>query len=249
MDRSTKSKHALPLIPPDAKPCVWMTAGVVAYKMCDRDFDCDHCPLDAGLCGRDYRLAAEADEARDGEERFEFPSNQFYLAEHTWARPVDRGRVRCGADAFAARLLSRANSIVLPAEGSVLHQGRVGIWISEDDRLVPLLVPVSGQVARCNRRAQASPGLVGSSPYDEGWLIEMNCPDWDSERERLLDAGGIRQLVQRQMTAFRKRVARYTDAPDPALGPTMADGGQPLSDVRRILGPERYRRLILRFLS
>ena len=31
--------------------CVWMEAGVVGYKLCDREFDCDHCPFDAALRG------------------------------------------------------------------------------------------------------------------------------------------------------------------------------------------------------
>ncbi len=29
--------------------CVWMDAGVVNYKLCDRGFDCDRCPLDQAL--------------------------------------------------------------------------------------------------------------------------------------------------------------------------------------------------------
>lgn len=32
--------------------CVWMQAGVVGYKLCDREFDCDQCPFDAALRGQ-----------------------------------------------------------------------------------------------------------------------------------------------------------------------------------------------------
>ena len=32
--------------------CVWMRAGVIRFWLCDRDFDCEHCPLDAALRGR-----------------------------------------------------------------------------------------------------------------------------------------------------------------------------------------------------
>ncbi len=31
------------------KPCIWMEAGVIDYKICDKDFDCDHCELDRAL--------------------------------------------------------------------------------------------------------------------------------------------------------------------------------------------------------
>ncbi|HYW69484.1 MAG TPA: hypothetical protein VE961_00530 [Pyrinomonadaceae bacterium] len=29
--------------------CVWMDAGVVNYKLCDRSYDCERCPLDQAL--------------------------------------------------------------------------------------------------------------------------------------------------------------------------------------------------------
>ena len=32
--------------------CVWMRAGVIRFWLCDRDFDCDNCPLDAALRAR-----------------------------------------------------------------------------------------------------------------------------------------------------------------------------------------------------
>jgi len=31
--------------------CVWMRAGVIRFWLCDRDFDCENCPLDAALRG------------------------------------------------------------------------------------------------------------------------------------------------------------------------------------------------------
>lgn len=31
--------------------CVWMRAGVIRFWLCDRNFDCDNCPLYAALKG------------------------------------------------------------------------------------------------------------------------------------------------------------------------------------------------------
>jgi glycine cleavage system H protein len=225
-----------------------MTAGLVAYKICDHDFDCENCPLDAGLCGRDARTAAPEMEAGLPAGAFEIPADRLYHGSHTWAQPFDQGRVRFGIDAFAAHLLSRASSVVLPAEGTLLQQGRVGFWISEDTRLVPLVSPVTGRVLKRNQQVQKSPGLVAESPYGQGWLLEVACPDWSSQRKRLVEADRVRGLVQRQMASFRKRVSRFVEQSDQAVGPTMADGGEQLTDVRKILGPTRYRRLVMQFL-
>lgn len=43
--------------------CVWMQAGVVGYKLCDREFDCDRCPFDAALRGE----ASHDRRGREGE--------------------------------------------------------------------------------------------------------------------------------------------------------------------------------------
>jgi hypothetical protein len=37
------------LLPAGSLPCVWMAAGLLAYKLCDRGFDCESCPLDCAL--------------------------------------------------------------------------------------------------------------------------------------------------------------------------------------------------------
>jgi len=33
----------------EKKPCIWMEAGVIDYKICDKDFECEHCELDRAL--------------------------------------------------------------------------------------------------------------------------------------------------------------------------------------------------------
>lgn len=42
-----------PRMPPPAGalPCVWMSAGLVAYKLCDRNFECEGCPFDLAMRG------------------------------------------------------------------------------------------------------------------------------------------------------------------------------------------------------
>ena len=63
--------------------CIWMEAGMVAYKLCDLDFNCDACPLDDLL----RKKSAAADEPplsslyasipERGSENTETPTQQF----------------------------------------------------------------------------------------------------------------------------------------------------------------------------
>lgn len=35
--------------PPGLLPCVWMSAGLVAFKLCDREGECESCPFDRAM--------------------------------------------------------------------------------------------------------------------------------------------------------------------------------------------------------
>jgi glycine cleavage system H protein len=56
-------------------------------------------------------------------------------------------------------------------------------------------VPVAGEVIGRNDALDASPELVNSDPYGEGWMIEIKLAD-TSEVDGLLDADAYRQLTE-----------------------------------------------------
>jgi hypothetical protein len=39
-------------MPPGILPCVWMSAGLVSFKLCDREGECEGCPFDRAMMGR-----------------------------------------------------------------------------------------------------------------------------------------------------------------------------------------------------
>lgn len=36
-------------IAPIRNRCIWMEAGILSYLLCDREFDCENCPLDDAM--------------------------------------------------------------------------------------------------------------------------------------------------------------------------------------------------------
>lgn len=42
-------RESMKIVPPGKKKCVWMEAGVVSYKLCDKNYDCATCAYDQGL--------------------------------------------------------------------------------------------------------------------------------------------------------------------------------------------------------
>ena len=234
------------LLRQDGEPCIWMTAGLLAWRLCDRGFDCERCPLDAALQRGAPRAEAPAPPAGAP---WEFRDDRRYHRSHAWARSVAPGLVRCGIDAFASQFAASATSVVLAAVDSRVERGHAGAWLIDDSGLLPLRAPVSGRVTARNLRVQCDPGLLARAPYDDAWLYEV-CGDEALERQGgLLTAAQMRERSEAQMRRLRAEVAQHVEAFRAAVGPTLADGGEPLADLRRIVGAPRYRRLVLSYLG
>lgn len=46
-----RSSERLRIIPPEELKCVWMVAGVLSYRLCNRAYECESCLLDKALQG------------------------------------------------------------------------------------------------------------------------------------------------------------------------------------------------------
>ena len=54
--------------------------------------------------------------------------------------------------------------------------------------------PVTGVITAVNEDLEDSPELINESPYDEGWIIEVELDD--TEGRRFNDSGRIRRLYK-----------------------------------------------------
>jgi glycine cleavage system H protein len=248
MESKQRRAQDSPVLPAGALPCVWMTAGLISYKLCDREYDCEHCPLDAAMQGVDQGSARSDERDVEANSEWEFRTDRRYHPCHIWAKAVDRTRIRCGLDIFAARLLSQVSAVVFPAIHTRLQQGRSACWLMDDAEFVPLCAPVSGTMLTGNPAVQMDPALVSSSPYDRGWLMEMEWSGRLEEQPGLSTAKELRKKTHTQLQQLHRRVSRDLSK-NARVGVTLADGGAQLVDLRRILGTSRYHHVIFRFLG
>lgn len=247
MDRRPGPKGNFPILPSGAQPCVWMLAGVLTYRLCDRNYDCERCTLDAGIRGVELVPRPDAVGVKALPSAWGIRDDRRYHPSGGWVEARDEGRVRWGVDGLVARLLDRLTSVVLPAAATDLKQGEVACWLEDDGELMPLRAPVSGRVLRTNPVVQQSPGLITASPYDDGWLMELRPTDPLSAQPGLCEAASRRESAAHQMAKLREATLRYMHDGE-RVGLTAADGGERITDMRRMLGTRRYHRLVLSVL-
>jgi len=249
MERRHEEEGTHRVFPEHEEPCVWMVGGMLTYRLCDREFDCDHCPLDAALRGTQLAPPSRGLEPADGDLPLAPPAlsdirdGLRYHPVYGWVSDIGDRRVRWGLDGVTARILDRITSFVLPAVGSHLVQGQTACWAMDDGELVPLRAPVSGSVARINPAVQRDPTLATRSPYDLGWLTEVDSVDELGAPRGLCGPAERREEAARQLGRVHRAVMSHLHMRH-GVGPTAQDGGERLTDLRQVLGRSRYHRLV-----
>lgn len=232
------------------RPCLWMSAGLVSYKLCDRDFDCEHCPLDAALRGDTLQVLyppGPSAGAPPGVAAFYFPDDRLYGDGHTWVLGGAGGDVRIGLDAFATALLGTVVRLIpaagLEGEEASVAAGAPLCTVDLGIGRLPISSPVTGRLIRWNGAVEADATILTTGPYTEGWILEMEVTEAGSP-VGLVGAEAALDRSRLDLRRFRRRAAIFLFDDAGAVGPTMADGGEILTDLRCILGAHRYLELV-----
>jgi glycine cleavage system H protein len=77
--------------------------------------------------------------------------------------------------------------VTLPEAGSHVTEGEACGEIESTKSVSDVYAPVTGTVTERNEALDASPELVNSDPYGEGWMLAIR-PDDASAVDSLLDA-------------------------------------------------------------
>jgi glycine cleavage system H protein len=95
-----------------------------------------------------------------------------YTAEHEWLL-VEGDVATVGITSYAAEKLGDVVYVDLPKTGSTVAAGRVVGEIESTKSVGELFAPVNGTVVESNDAVVATPELVNSDPFGEGWLIKV----------------------------------------------------------------------------
>jgi glycine cleavage system H protein len=115
---------------------------------------------------------------------FDVPDDCQYLETHEWARRTN-GTARVGITDFAQDELGDIVFVELPAEGDRIEADEEFGVIESIKAVSDLYAPVSGTVSAVNEELFDAPELVNDSPFEDGWMLEVEYDD-DSEFDDLL---------------------------------------------------------------
>ena len=100
------------------------------------------------------------------------PAGLLYTQEHEWVR-VDGDIATVGITDFAQSNLGDIVFIDISSVGQTVAQNDVFGSVEAVKTVADLFMPLSGEVLELNAALDASPELVNSDPFGEGWLVRI----------------------------------------------------------------------------
>ncbi|HEX6221853.1 MAG TPA: glycine cleavage system protein GcvH [Acidimicrobiia bacterium] len=123
------------------------------------------------------------------------PEDLLYTDEHEWIKKVGDTAVRIGVTDYAQDQLGDVVYVELPETGREVAKDDLVVEIESTKSVGEVYAPFAGTIRAVNEAVAETPELVNTSPYDEGWLVEIEVSGGISE-DGLLDAAAYRDLTE-----------------------------------------------------
>jgi len=228
--------------PLSRRPCIHHMKGRIDFKTCPKAYHCIDCEFDQFFQDQ-FKVYARVEQVNFSAVRgFSLPAGYYLASGHTWIKLEGDGIVTMGIDDFAVRLLGRFDTLSAPLMGKPLARGKKAFTLGRGPHSVSFISPLSGVVTQVNPRARNYPAVITQSPYTEGWVLTLHCPDLKNE---------IRDLM------FMDTATSYMDNSagelygfiEECTGLKAADGGELVPDIYANLPDVSWEELVNRFLT
>ena len=123
----------------------------------------------------------------------EVRNNLKYTDSHEWLS-IDDKIAKVGITDHAQSELTDIVFVELPEVGKEIKKGDELCVVESVKSVSEIYAPISGKIANINKNLEDSPETINESPYDEGWLVEIEIGD-DSEVKKLLDPDDYKRMI------------------------------------------------------
>lgn len=133
------------------------------------------------------------------------PQDNKYSETHEWIKVAERKDAKAkggkrviavvGITDYAVSRLSDLVHVELPKVGEKVEQGAAFGEIESVKTVAELIAPVTGKISEVNTEVGKHIDLVMEEPFEEGWLIKIECDD-PAEIETLMSAKEYEEFIK-----------------------------------------------------
>ncbi len=124
----------------------------------------------------------------------EIRENLLYTKSHEWVEKLN-GKAKIGITDYAQDNLTDIVYVELPEIGKEFKRGEVIATLESVKSVAEVYAPFTGKIVAVNEKLNDEPSLINSSPYDDGWIVEMEIRN-EEELKELLSAEEYKKLIE-----------------------------------------------------
>jgi glycine cleavage system H lipoate-binding protein len=244
--------------------CIWMLAGVISYKLCDRDFQCEKCEFDKVMRGmlpphyNDAEAQKDFFRAKSSKDATSQLINQYlyslfsdckihldrcYHPSHFWYKAESESTILVGIDRLLIKIMEPIDKIILPEVGQTYRKGQLIAWIVRKGKTLPLHSPVKGKVVGTNSLFLLSG--VKQVLKNDAYYFKMEEEGLRDEIQQLCDNIHGLQFLMENVYIVRKYLDRTFNQHHTAnVGTTLADGGRIQICLEKVIGEKAFQKLL-----
>ncbi len=220
--------------------CIWMTSQQVAYKLCDREFDCENCEFDKVFKNQSKKMTETLPQHNTNNDLLEsiiiriederFDENIIYLKNQLIMKNLFGNAYYLGINPIILSLIENVNSIQ-EFPGNDIKKDHIiftleGNW-GKKDFFSPLNFLIIGKISitplKFNQNKWCSVILFNNNEINN---IQLSKDDWIFEKNHALT------LLKNQLKN------------KPGIGKSLMDGGEPVRYLYQYLGKKEFLNLL-----
>ncbi|MEE4152890.1 MAG: glycine cleavage system protein GcvH [Erythrobacter sp.] len=118
---------------------------------------------------------------------------RYFTDEHEWIE-IEDDIATVGITDYAQEQLGDIVFVELPEVGTMLDKGGDASVVESVKAASDVYSPITGEVTEINETLEEEPGLVNSSPEEDGWFYRMSVADKD-ELDGLMDEAAYKEFL------------------------------------------------------
>ena len=214
--------------------CIWMTSGVIDYKLCDNNFDCENCPFDKVIRNLSNEKETQFNGMVDAAntifnklQSIKYDNNIIYLKNNLIAKEICANTFYIGINPILVSFLDNVNSMIVDECRKNISTGQQIIQINGDWGSVSISSPINFLIYNkvgdpTDNRLKSQWFAIMGAVHQDVVGSRLHQKEWDRMRAKAIGA----------IAEIKTQV--------PKVGDTMMDGGTQIKFLHQLVGKKRY---------
>jgi len=184
------------------------------------------------------------------ETKLKTPAGLLFDRTHTWALMQKDGILKMGVDEFLLKTTGPLTRLKMKVAGEKVSKGDPIITLTQNGKSISIFSPVTGVIKRSNQSLETNMEQLNNSPYDSGWLYEIEPTNWQNENQIMMMVDTYSTFIKNEMKRLRDFFAlNNVHIAQGNMQLVLQDGGEIMTGALKDCCPETWEHFQTQFIN